>query len=81
MVSPSSNFKLLGVIAAGPHDGSALISAFGKAAKPFRVGDHVSDDLVLQSVLPRSVTLSPSLKEPASMTLDLPVSAGTRGTP
>jgi hypothetical protein len=80
-VSLASNYKLLGVIAVGQHNGSALISAGDKAAKPFRVGEHVSDDLVLLAVNARSVTLAPNLKEPAVVTLELPLTPGMNNAP
>ncbi len=80
-ISLASNYKLLGVIAVGQHNGSALISANSKLAKPYRVGEHVSDDLVLLAVNARSVTLAPNLKEPAVVTLELPLTPGMNSTP
>jgi general secretion pathway protein C len=76
-ITPSASYKLIGVIAVGHRDGSALIGVEGKPAKPFRVGEHVSDDLVLQAVNARSVSLSASMKDPAAMTLELPPVQGS----
>jgi hypothetical protein len=78
--SQESNYKLLGVIAVGHRNGSALISAYGKNAKPFRVGDHVSDDLVLQAVDARAAYLSPSLIEAATVMLELAPPTSARST-
>ena len=72
--SVSSNFKLVGVIAqggAGSH-GSALIAVAGGPAKPYRVGQVVGDDLVLQTVKPRRAELGPKDGNRASVTLELP---------
>jgi general secretion pathway protein C len=76
--TPSASYKLIGVIAVGHREGSALIGVEGKPAKPFRVGDHVSDDLVLQAVNARSVSLAPSLKEPVALTIELPPVQGSQ---
>ncbi len=72
VVSASSRFKLMGVVAAPSSRGHALISVDGKPARPYAVGTQVTDDLVLHSVAPRSASLAPSLNGPISMTLELP---------
>lgn len=72
VVSASSRFKLLGVVAAPSSNGQALISVDGKPARPYRVGAQVTDDLVLHSVAPRSASLAASRDGPVSMTLELP---------
>lgn len=72
VVSASSRFKLMGVVAAPSSRGHALISVDGKPARPYRVGTPVTDDLLLHSVAPRSASLAPSLDGPISMTLELP---------
>ncbi len=73
--APVSNamgkYKLLGVIAQGSQ-GSALIGIDGEPAKPYRVGDKLPGDLVLQSVKARSAALATSLETPVSVTLQLP---------
>lgn len=67
-----SKYKLLGVIAVGPHGGSALIAIDGLPPKPYRVGDHLTDDLLLQSVQARSATLAASMQGAGTFTLELP---------
>lgn len=77
----SSVYKLLGVIAqGGPGQqgprGSALISAEGASAKPYRVGDEVADGLVLQSVHARSVVLGRVGQTDGGVALELPLLPG-----
>jgi len=74
MVNAAANYKLEGVIAQGRNSGrgSALIATGGDKAKPYKVGDHLSDDLLLQSVSARGATLAPSMAAPASIQLELP---------
>lgn len=82
-VAPA-NIKLLGVIAppdAGARDGAgglgrALIAVEGGPPKPFRVGQAVTGQLMLQSVQARSAVLAPDAQSPATVTLTLPVLAG-----
>lgn len=72
-----ATYKLMGVISVGRHgQGSALISAQAKPAKPYRVGDEVSTGLVLQAVSARTVSLGSDLNTPPSITLELPLLAG-----
>lgn len=71
--SASSRFTLAGIVTEGAHAGAALIAVDGRPAKPFRVGARVDDNLVLQSVAPRSVNLGASTDAPASITLELPL--------
>lgn len=70
--SAASHFKLSGVLANRASSSYALISVDGKPARPYRVGAHVNDDLVLHSVAPRSASLAASLDAPVSVTLELP---------
>lgn len=70
--TPASRFKLTGVVADRFTGGYALISIDGKPAKPYRVGTHVDDALVLQSVAPRSAALAASANAPVAIILDLP---------
>ncbi len=72
VASASSRFALTGIVTEGTHAGAALIAVDGKPAKPFRVGARVDDNLVLQSVAPRSVNLGAQADGPASITLELP---------
>lgn len=79
-VNASSQYKLLGVIAQGLSGGfgSALIAMNDEKAKPYKVGDRLSDALVLQSVSARGAALGPSLQAPASVTLEVPPLAGIK---
>lgn len=71
-----TTFKLIGIIAIGHRNGSALMATDTLPAKPYRVGDRVSDKLVLQSVSVRSVVLAEGVDAPAGITLKLPDSPG-----
>ena len=71
-----SKYKLLGVIAQGGQRGSALIAIEGQPAKPYRVGDALADNLVLQAVKARSATLATDLRSPTGVTLELPALPG-----
>jgi len=68
----SRRFKLLGVVAQGQNSGSALIEVDGAAAKPYRVGQTVTDDIFLRSVKARSVTLATGPADAAAIVLELP---------
>jgi len=72
-----SKYKLVGVIAQGGHSGSALIAIDGQTAKPFRVGESVADQLVLQSVTARSAALGAAPDGSTSLTLELPPLPGS----
>lgn len=74
LANDTSRFKLIGVIAQGKGNriGSALIAIDGAPAKPFRVGDRLSDDLLLQSVSARGAALAPSMQAPVGVALELP---------
>ncbi|PKO61893.1 MAG: general secretion pathway protein C [Betaproteobacteria bacterium HGW-Betaproteobacteria-18] len=71
-VNAAGNYKLEGVIAQGRGSGSALIAIGADKAKPYKVGDRLSDDLVLQSVSARGAALAPGMQAPASIQLELP---------
>ncbi len=75
--SAQAKYKLLGVIAQGSRGGSALIAINDEPAKPYRVGQRLSDDLVLQSVKARSATLAPDMQGGGRVTLELPPLPGT----
>lgn len=72
-VAATPGFKLLGVITTGPQRGSALIAIDTLPAKPYRVGDRVSDNLVLRSVSARSVVLGDGDDAGDGITLTLPL--------
>ncbi|WP_295953702.1 type II secretion system protein N [Rhodoferax sp.] len=73
LVNPSTRFVLSGVIAGRGHGGAALIAVDGKPPKPYRVGNVVDGDLLLQSVGPRRAELANSLEGRAAFALELPV--------
>lgn len=68
----AGNYRLEGVIARARGGGSALIATGSDKAKPYKVGDRLSDDLVLQSVSARGASLAPGMQAPASVQLELP---------
>ena len=72
MAAAASHFKLFGVIADRAKGGYALIAVDDKAAKPFRVGNPVNDELVLHSLSARSAELAASMDGPVTLTLELP---------
>lgn len=79
-VNAASRYKLIGVIAQGRGNkvGSALIAIDGAPAKPFRVGDRLSDELVLQSVSARGAALASNMQAPVSVAIELPPLAGAK---
>jgi general secretion pathway protein C len=54
-----------------------LIAVDGEPAKPFRVGELVTDGMLLQSVKGRSVTLAPEMTGNQGVTLEMPSLPGT----
>ena len=68
----ASHFRLTGVVAGAAQGGVALIAVDGQPTKPYRVGSQVNEELVLQSVAPRSATLAARLDGPVTLTLNLP---------
>lgn len=75
-IQNSAQYKLLGVIASGTGQGSALIALDGQPPKAFRVGQDVNDGLKLVSLTPRQARLRSS-DQALVLVLDLPAS----GTP
>jgi general secretion pathway protein C len=71
-VDADLRFQLLGVIAGGSGAGSALISVGGLPPQAFKVGQTVTDGVVLQRLQARRAELGADLKAPAQWTLDLP---------
>ena len=69
--APSAQYKLLGVIASGTGQGSALIAVDGQPPKAFRVGQDVNDGLKLVSLTPSQARLQSSGQ---ALVLDLPAS-------
>jgi general secretion pathway protein C len=71
--SLASRFVLVGVMDGGPSHGVALISVDGKPAKPYRVGQAVSEGLVVVATGPKKAELGPQLGASATLVLDLPL--------
>jgi len=71
--SLASRFVLVGVMDGGPSQGVALISADGKPAKPYRLGQTVSEGLVLVATGPKKAELGSQLGAPATLQLELPL--------
>ena len=71
--SLASRFVLVGVMDGGPSQGVALISADGKPAKPYRVGQTVSEGFVVVATGPKKAELGPQLGAPATLLLELPL--------
>jgi general secretion pathway protein C len=72
IANAAARFKLIGLIAQGSQRGSALIAVDGEPAKPFRVGELVTDGMLLQTVKGRSVMLAPEMTGNPGVTLEMP---------
>ena len=70
--SLASRFVLIGVMDGGPSKGVALISVDGKPAKPYRLGQTVTDGFVVLATGPKNAELGPQLGATSSMVLELP---------
>lgn len=68
----NASLQLIGVVAAGNGEGSAVIVVDGKPAKSFRVGSQVTENLILQSVQPRKAELAANASAPSQLTIELP---------
>jgi general secretion pathway protein C len=66
-------FVLVGVMDGGPSQGVALISVDGKPAKPYRLGQTVSDGLVVVGTGPKKAELGPQMGVASSLVLELPL--------
>ncbi len=71
--SLASRFVLVGVMDGGPSQGVALISVDGKPAKPYRLGQTVSDGFVVVGTGPKKAELGPQLGVASSLVLELPI--------
>jgi len=71
--SLASRFVLVGVMDGGPTQGVALISVDGKPAKPYRLGQTVSDGFVVLATGPKKAELGPQLGAAATLLLELPL--------
>jgi len=72
-VSLASRFVLVGVMDGGPTQGVALISVDGKPAKPYRLGQTVTDGFVVLATGPKKAELGPQLGAASSLVLELPM--------
>ena len=68
----ASRWVLVGVMDGGPSHGVALLSLDGKPAKPYRLGQTVSDGLVVVGTGPRKAELGPQLGAAPTLVLELP---------
>jgi general secretion pathway protein C len=71
-IAQSSRFQLLGVVAGASGHGSALIALDGQPPRAFRVGQTVTDGVVLQSLSPKQAQLGVSAQGAALFSLSLP---------
>ena len=71
--SLASRFVLVGVMDGGPTQGVALISVDGKPAKPYRLGQTVSDGFVVVGTGPKKAELGPQMRSSPALVLDLPI--------
>ena len=71
-IAQSSRFELWGVVAGASGQGSALIAVDGQPPRPFRVGQTVTDGLVLQSLGPKQAQLGSSAQSAPLFSLSLP---------
>ena len=71
--SLESRFVLVGVMDGGPTQGVALISVDGEAAKPYRLGQTVTDGFVVLATGPKKAELGPQLGAASSLVLELPM--------
>ena len=71
--SLASRFVLVGVMNGGPTQGVALISVDGKPAKPYRLGQTVTDGFVVLATGPKKAELGPQLGAASSLVLELPM--------
>ena len=71
--SLASRFVLVGVMDGGPSQGVALISVDGKPAKPYRLGQTVSDGFVVVGTGPKKAELGPQLGVGSALVLELPL--------
>ncbi len=74
-VAADMRFQLLGVIAGGSGRGSALISVGGQPPKAFRVGQTVTEGVVLRRLQDRQAELGTTSSGQAQWILELPTAA------
>jgi general secretion pathway protein C len=72
IIAQSSRFQLWGVVAGASGQGSALIAIDGQPPRALRVGQTVTDGVVLQSLGPKQAQLGVSAQGAALFSLSLP---------
>jgi general secretion pathway protein C len=77
-IAQSARFQLWGVVAGASGQGSALIAVDGQPPRAFRVGQTVTDGVVLQSLGQKQAQLGVSTQGAALFSLSLP---GTEKAP
>jgi general secretion pathway protein C len=71
-IAQSSRFQLWGVVAGASGQGSALIAVDGQPPRAFRVGQTVTEGVVLQSLGPKQAQLDASAQGAGLFSLSLP---------
>ena len=71
-IAQSSRFQLLGVMAGASGQGSALIAVDGQPPRAFRVGQTVTEGVVLQGLGPKQAQLGATVQGAALFSLSLP---------
>jgi general secretion pathway protein C len=71
-IAQSSRFQLWGVVAGASGQGSALIAVDGQPPRAFRVGQTVTEGVVLQGLSPKQAQLGASAQGAALFSLSLP---------
>ena len=71
-IAQSARFQLWGVVAGASGQGSALIAVDGQPPRAFRVGQAVTEGVVLQGLGPKQAQLGASVQGPALFLLSLP---------
>jgi len=71
-IAQSSRFQLLGVVAGASGQGSALIAVDGQPPRAFRVGQTVTEGVVLQGLGPKQAQLGATVQGAALFSLSLP---------
>lgn len=71
-IAQSSRFQLWGVVAGASGQGSALIVVDGQPPRAFRVGQAVTEGVVLQGLGPKQAQLGASAQGAALFSLSLP---------
>jgi general secretion pathway protein C len=71
-IAQSSRFVLWGLVAGASGQGSALIAVDGQPPRPYRVGQTVTDGVVLQGLAPKQAQLGANAQGAALFSLSLP---------